>query len=139
ARDAGGDRWAGWTVVDVRRDPRLGMIVTDGKGRVMYRFDKDRKRVTNCSGACKKAWPPVTFTRWNKLRVTGVDRDLVNFIERKDDGTCQLTIAGWPMYYFAKDQSPGETNGQGVQNVWWTVAPDGDRVTTAPGSAAYGN
>ncbi|GAA4089638.1 SCO0930 family lipoprotein [Actinomadura miaoliensis] len=135
--DGGRDRWAGWTVVNVRKDPRLGMIVTDGQGRVMYRFDKDRPKVTNCFGQCKKAWPVVKFTNWKKLKVEGVDRSRIGFIERKDDGSCQLTINGWPMYYFAKDEKPGDTKGQGVQNVWWVVSPQGAKITKSAGGSGY--
>ncbi|WP_285701458.1 SCO0930 family lipoprotein [Actinomadura sp. NBRC 104412] len=134
----GGDRRAGWTVVKVRRDPRLGMIVTDGAGRVMYRFDRDRPRTTTCFGACRRAWPPVIFTSWSRLRVEGVDRRLVGFIEREDDGRCQLTIAGHPMYHFAGDDRPGDTEGQGVQNVWWVVSPRGERVITGTGGPDHG-
>ncbi|MFI0353014.1 SCO0930 family lipoprotein [Actinomadura sp. 9N407] len=128
-----GGRWAGWTVIKVKQDPALGLIVTDGKGRVMYRFDKDRVKKTNCFGDCKKAWPPVPFTNWKKVKVEGVDRKRVGFIERKGDPACQLTINGWPMYYFAKDEQAGDTKGQGVQNVWWAVSPQGNRITTAVG------
>jgi predicted lipoprotein with Yx(FWY)xxD motif len=131
-QNAGG-RWAGWTVIKVKRDAELGMIVTDGKGRVMYRFDKDRVDKTNCFGDCKKAWPPVPFTTRKKVKVEGIDRDLVDFIERKDGPACQLTINGWPMYYFAKDQAAGDTEGQGVKNVWWVVSPQGKKITTAVG------
>jgi len=133
ADDGDRDRWAGWTVVKVRQDPRLGRIVTDGDGRVMYRFDKDRARTTTCFGQCRRTWPVVKFTNWKKLKVEGVDRKLIGFIERKDDGSCQLTINGRPMYYYAGDEQPGDTKGQGLQNAWWVVSPQGTKITNAPG------
>lgn len=125
-----GNRWKGWTVVKARKDPKLGMILTDGKGRTLYRFDKDTDKppTTNCFGDCKKAWPPAVFKGWKKLKLEGVDRKLVDFIERKDDGKCQLTIDGWPMYYYEKDEQPGDVNGQGVGGVWWATTPTGKRA-----------
>src|SRR5690349_24425790 len=41
--------------------PRMGNVVTDGKGRVLYRFDKDKASPskTNCVGDCAKLWPPL--------------------------------------------------------------------------------
>ncbi|MGK5551312.1 SCO0930 family lipoprotein [Actinomadura kijaniata] len=137
----GNGGWAGWTTIKVRRDPRLGMIVTDGKGRTMYRFDKDRPRVSNCFGDCRAKWPIVRFNGFKKLKVEGVDRGLVSFIERKDGkpGECQLLINGWPMYYFAKDAEAGDTRGQAVQNVWWVVSPQGKKITTAPGGQGGGD
>ncbi|WP_030175609.1 SCO0930 family lipoprotein [Spirillospora albida] len=138
ANDNGdGDRWKGWTVLKAKRDPKFGLIVTDGKGRVMYRFDKDRPGRTTCFGSCKKAWPPVPFTNWKKLKLEGIDRKLVDFIERKDDGTCQVTINGWPMYYYAQDLNPGDTSGQGVGGVWWLVDPKGKKVTRPGGTGGY--
>ena len=67
------------------------------------------------------------------IEVEGVDRDLVGFIERKDDGRCQLTIDGRPMYYDAEDTRPGDALGQGAQNVWWVVSSQGKKITTTGG------
>ncbi|WP_018654576.1 hypothetical protein [Actinomadura flavalba] len=139
-RAAPDDRWKGWTVLTARKDAELGLILTDGKGRVMYRFDDDSARPprTTCFGACKRAWPPVIFNGWKKLRLKGVDRKAVGYIERRDDGRCQLTINGWPMYYFAKDARPGDTKGQGVQNVWWVSTPEGKKARAAGGGNGGG-
>ncbi|TDD33239.1 hypothetical protein E1287_20060 [Actinomadura sp. KC06] len=135
------DRWKGWTVVKARNDPKLGLILTDGKGRTMYRFDKDTDKppTTNCFGACKKAWPVVLFTNWKKVKLEGVDRKLVDFIERKDDGKCQLTINGWPMYYYEKDEQPGDVKGQGVGGVWWATTPAGKRAAVTGAGAGAGS
>lgn len=135
------DRWKGWTVVKTRNDPALGRILTDGEGRTLYRFDKDTAKppTTNCFGACKKAWPPVVFRSWKKLKLEGVDRKLVDFIERKDDGKCQLTIDGWPMYYYEKDEQPGDVKGQGVGGVWWATSPAGKRAAITGSGPANGN
>ncbi|WP_231336050.1 hypothetical protein [Actinomadura graeca] len=135
------NRWAGWTVLKVRQDPKLGLIATDGKGNTLYRFDKDTPKSgkTTCFGACKKAWPPAVFNGWKKLKLEGVSKKNVNFIERADDGKCQLTINGWPMYYFAKDQQPGDTKGQGVGGVWWVSTPEGKKaIATGGGSGGSG-
>ncbi|MFI0449378.1 SCO0930 family lipoprotein [Actinomadura sp. 6N118] len=136
----GGGGWAGWTTIKVRQDPALGMIVTDGKGRTMYRFDKDKPKVSNCFGDCRAKWPIVRFNGFKKLKVSGVDKSLISFIERKDGkpGECQLLINGWPMYYFAKDAKAGDTKGQAVQNVWWAVSPEGKKITAKAGGGDGG-
>lgn len=126
--NAGGQgRWAGWTVLKVKDDPKLGKIVTDGKGNTLYRFDKDQVKPTiaNCLGQCAKAWPPVKFT--SKLKLTGIDRSKITNIMRKD-GICQLALGGWPLYRYSKDLQPGDTNGQGVGGTWFVSDPHGKKA-----------
>jgi Secreted repeat of unknown function len=42
-----------------------------------------------------------------------------------------------PLYYFARDATAGETAGQGVNDLWWVVAPDGSLIKSAPWPAAW--
>ena len=42
-----------------------------------------------------------------------------------------------PIYTFAKDMAPGDVNGQGANDVWYVIAPDGtmiERLTLRPPS-----
>jgi predicted lipoprotein with Yx(FWY)xxD motif len=39
------------------------------------------------------------------------------------DGNQQVTYDGKPLYYFVRDAAPGQTNGQGVCNVWYVITP----------------
>jgi predicted lipoprotein with Yx(FWY)xxD motif len=118
-----------------RQLPRMGSVVADQAGRVMYRFDKDRADppTSTCAGACVTAWPPVVVT--GRPAVEGVDARLTGMIKRAD-GSWQLTLAGWPLYYFAKDVTPGDWKGQGVGGVWFAAAPDGSRNTNCLPPAA---
>lgn len=111
----------------------LGTIVVDSTGRTVYRYDQDSNNppTSNCSGGCATAWPPVPAT----TNVTGVDSSLVGSITRSD-GTKQLTIAGWPVYYYAGDRSAGQVNGQGSGGVWWAVAPSGSEVKSSGASSS---
>ena len=49
---------------------------------------------------------------------------------KRDDGTTQVTYAGAPIYYFAKDTKAGDVTGQGVGGVWFVAA-----VAGGPGGA----
>ncbi|WP_327117977.1 hypothetical protein OHB12_09090 [Nocardia sp. NBC_01730] len=114
---------------NVTSNPSVGQYVSDGSGRSLYRFDKDTAKpsVSNCAGQCAVTWPPLTVARDQSVYASGVDPQLVGFIERAD-GTCQITIGGWPVYYFSKDQKPGDLLGQGVGGTWFAVAPNGGKA-----------
>ena len=57
----------------------------------------------------------------------GVDATLLGTITR-DDGSTQVTYNGWPLYYFQDDAAPGDTNGQGLDGVWFLVSPEGEAI-----------
>jgi predicted lipoprotein with Yx(FWY)xxD motif len=44
------------------------------------------------------------------------------------NGDSQVTYGGKPLYDFAADAKPGNTNGQGVGDVWFALTADGDLV-----------
>ncbi|HZI44358.1 MAG TPA: hypothetical protein VFD53_04000, partial [Ilumatobacter sp.] len=57
----------------------------------------------------------------------GVDAALVGTVEHPI-GT-QATYNGWPLYFFAGDDAPGDTNGQGQGGVWYVVDPTGNAIS----------
>ncbi|MFI2433238.1 SCO0930 family lipoprotein [Streptomyces sp. NPDC018693] len=108
----------------------LGKILTDSNGMTLYRFDQDTAEPpkSNCDGDCATAWPPVPAD--GVTAGDGIDKSLLGEVTRTD-GSKQLTIGGWPAYYFAKDASAGDISGQGVNNKWFALAPDGKKATKA--------
>ncbi len=116
-------------------DSDLGTIVVDGDGMTVYVFDEDTpgSGKSSCTGGCLEAWPPVVPQSDSPV-ADGVTGD-VGTITR-DDGTAQLTLDGSPLYYWQGDVAPGDVTGQGVQGVWWVVAPDGSKIQEAPAPAA---
>ena len=105
----------------------LGTIVVDGKGMTAYYFTKDVKDsgVSACAGDCATAWPAIEATS-DTPTVEGVT-GTVGTIPTAD-GAKQITIDGMPIYTFAKDAAAGDVNGQGVNGVWWVIAPDGTMI-----------
>ena len=114
----------------------LNPIVHDGAGFTLYRFDKDSPSPSksNCNGACAITWPPVLVNPKGRIFVNGVPASEIGVVKRQD-GTLQVTIGGWPVYRFSKDTGPGETNGEGVDGTWYAVSPQGHKVLP-PVSAA---
>lgn len=118
-------------VLKVAQDAKYGPIVVDGRGFAVYRFDRDTASpsASNCTGQCLVAWPAVVAA--GAVTADGVPAGLLGTVTRAD-GTKQVTLAGWPLYLYQKDTKPGDTTGQGVNNVWWLVKPDGSKITTMP-------
>ncbi|GAA1154020.1 putative lipoprotein with Yx(FWY)xxD motif [Kitasatospora gansuensis] len=116
---------------------KFGAIVLDGLDYTLYRFDKDTANpsASNCNGDCAAKWPPVPVNAQGTIK--GIDAKLVGSVTRAD-GTKQLTLGGWPLYRFAGDKAPGETNGQGVGGTWFIAAPDGKKAAAGTGTGGNG-
>ncbi|KAB1905376.1 MULTISPECIES: hypothetical protein [unclassified Micromonospora] len=109
--------------------PRMGKVVTDQDGWVLYRFDKDSAdpAQSNCVDKCAEVWPPA-LTDGNP-QLEGVSDDKVGTVTRQD-GTRQITIGGWPVYRYIGDKKPGQWKGQGVGGTWFVVDPNGKKNLT---------
>jgi len=102
----------------------LGDHLVDAEGRTVYLFTEDPQGESVCTGDCLATWPAVTVGD-DPVVGEGVDDGLVDTITREDDGTTQLTYDGQPLYLFVSDEAPGDATGQGANDVWFVVAPDG--------------
>ena len=109
----------------VTADSDLGTILTDAAGKTIYFFANDTEGTSNCEGDCLANWPPVEAED-SPAAGDGVTAEL-GTIERAD-GTRQLTVNGFPAYYFAADAAAGDVNGQGVGGVWWVFGADGEHI-----------
>jgi predicted lipoprotein with Yx(FWY)xxD motif len=110
--------------------PKMGQVVTDQKGWVLYRFDKDTAKPTsksNCVAKCSTIWPPALSD--GNPQLTGVLAANVGTVTRDDGGT-QLTLGGWPLYRYIGDLKPGQWKGQNVGATWFVSAADGKKNVT---------
>jgi predicted lipoprotein with Yx(FWY)xxD motif len=117
---------------------KLGRILVNSSGRTLYLFKKDTGHKSTCYGQCAEFWPPLkaggkpkagSGARASKLGTT-----------RRRDGTRQVTYNGHPLYRFAQDTKPGETNGEGITAFgarWFAMSPAGTQVTRPSSSGGY--
>jgi predicted lipoprotein with Yx(FWY)xxD motif len=90
--------------------------------RALYTFDNDSPDQSACTGNCANTWPPlVVDASQTPNGGPGVDGEL-DVIER-GDGSMQATYDGAPLYYYAGDGAPDDTNGDGVGGVWHLARP----------------
>jgi predicted lipoprotein with Yx(FWY)xxD motif len=111
----------------------LGDVLVDADGRTHYAFTKDQGDQSACSGECAANWPALTGTA---TAGTGAEAGLLSSA-MQTSGSSQVTYGGKPLYYFAGDAKPGDVKGQGVGDVWFAVAADGELVKAKAGGGTY--
>ncbi len=113
-------------VVQWEHNAALGDILTDPQGLTLYTTKNDKPADSTCSGECANAWPPLLIGKdIQPVAGPGVPGKLATIA--RSDATYQVTYDGMPLYRYSGDSKVGETNGQGLQNVWAvvTITPTG--------------
>jgi predicted lipoprotein with Yx(FWY)xxD motif len=98
----------------------VGNYMVDAKGMALYYFTKDSVGKSTATGAVLASWPVFNASTF-VIPSTWKASDFGTIT--RDDGLKVTTYKGWPLYYFAKDAAPGDTQGQGVGNVWYVIDP----------------
>jgi predicted lipoprotein with Yx(FWY)xxD motif/plastocyanin len=122
--------------VALAKNDALGAFLADDQGRTLYLYTKDTPNTSNCYDKCEAAWPPL-FTNGAAQAGAGLDATLLGTTPRKD-GSTQVTYNGWPLYYFVKDQKPGDVTGQNVGDVWFVISEKGEMIDTRAATPASG-
>jgi predicted lipoprotein with Yx(FWY)xxD motif len=111
------------------KNSKLGGILVDGSGRTLYLFEKDQGTTSSCYSACAGGWPPYT-TNGAPRAGAGVSASLLGTTTRTD-GKTEVTYHGHPLYYFAGDRKPGDSNGEGLKAFgaeWYVLSAAGNKV-----------
>jgi predicted lipoprotein with Yx(FWY)xxD motif len=106
-----------------------GRILSNGRGRALYLFTADDGKGSNCSGDCATAWPPY-IVKSKPIVGPGAKRGLIG-TTRRNDGTLQATYAGHPVYYYIRDNQPGEVLCQAVSEFggyWYVLRANGKAI-----------
>ena len=118
----------------------LGEVLVDAQGQTVYLLTADSPNHSSCSGECLEYWPPVASPGGGAVHsISGISAKLG--VTKTTDGKSMLTANGWPLYTFEGDHSPGDVNGQGVQNfggTWYALSPAGEPIKSAPSSTDSG-
>jgi len=110
-------------------DSDYGRILSNGRGRALYVFTADGGQSSTCSGDCASAWPPY-IVKSKPGAASGAKRGLIG-TTRRSDGTLQATYAGHPVYYYIRDNQPGEVLCQAVSEFggyWYVLRTNGMAV-----------
>jgi predicted lipoprotein with Yx(FWY)xxD motif len=107
-----------------------GEYLTDGDGRALYVSAIDPPGESECTDACLQEWPIVSVDDDREIG-EGVDEQLVGAIERDDlpdDSFEQVTYRDKPLHYHVQDELPEQVTGQGTDDQWFLISPDGVEI-----------
>ena len=95
-----------------------GGVLVGANGMTLYTFDKDAagSGKSVCNGPCATNWPPLTAAAGDAAHG---DYAVIT----RDDGAKQWAFKGKPLYFWVKDQKPGDKTGDGFNNVWKVAKP----------------
>jgi predicted lipoprotein with Yx(FWY)xxD motif len=111
-------------------------VLVNTGGYTLYHLTAEKPGKIGCTGACATMWPPQLVPAGAKpIAGVGVNAHKLGTVKRPD-GRLQLTYAGYPLYRYSLDRKAGQANGEGVENLWFAVAPSGKLVKTAPQSSS---
>jgi predicted lipoprotein with Yx(FWY)xxD motif len=100
----------------------LGGILVDGSGFTLYTFSSDSVNKSTCTGGCASNWPPLLVK--DTISVPSSLPGRFGAFARMDNlSLIQVTYNGMPLYTYAGDSAPGDTNGQGISGKWYAVHP----------------
>lgn len=108
--------------INVKTKAGVGEYLTDDKGMTLYLFKKDapNKSVCGAGNGCIEKWPVFFVDKVEpSTPLNPADFGTIT----RDDGKKQTTYKGQPLYYYAKDKDGDDIYGQGVNNIWFVVAP----------------
>ena len=106
------------TTVMVIEHTKLGFVLAQANGQVVYTYSKDKKGGTpTCTGTCAATWIPATGTP--QAGPADVFPGQFGLVTRSD-GSKQITYNGYPLYLL-KGAQPLTTTGNGMDGVWHVV------------------
>ncbi len=97
-------------------DTALGKTLADSNGMTLYTFAKDSEGKSACNGPCAQNWPPL-------MAPASAEPGNGYTVITRDDGSRQWAYQGKPLYTWIKDTKPGDTTGDGVNQVWHVAKP----------------
>jgi predicted lipoprotein with Yx(FWY)xxD motif len=104
----------GYTVMYAHQ-PAVGTYLTDGTGRTLYYFARENPGEVACTDTCLANWPAFSA---GSIAAPSILKSGDFSVTTRPDGIKQTLYKGRLLYYFAKDQTPGDLNGEGVINAW---------------------
>ena len=97
-----------------------GTVLASSRGLTLYYYAEDKRGSGRsvCTGGCASAWPPLSapVRAPAGVRLPGP----LGMITRPG-GVEQVTINGYPIYFYSGDKTPGQDMGNGYEGAWHVI------------------
>jgi predicted lipoprotein with Yx(FWY)xxD motif len=99
-------------------------ILVGANGMTLYYYLPDKGGKITCTGQCLVNWPPliVPSTKTSVAATSDITGKFTLLANTEANGS-QVVYNNWPMYFWIKDKTPGDTTGQGVGGKWFVATP----------------
>jgi predicted lipoprotein with Yx(FWY)xxD motif len=99
---------------------QAGPVLASSRGLTLYYYsaDKPHSGKSACTGTCATAWPPLVAPVKAPAGVRLPGR--LGKITRSN-GVKQVTLNGYPLYFYIGDKAPGQVKGNGIGRAWHVI------------------
>lgn len=136
ATSTSGSATASTATISVGTVSGLGQVLVNGQGHTLYVFMPDNHTKVTCTGSCAQLWPPAKLSGSQKpAAAAGAVKASLLSSDPDPEGGRVATYAGWPLYTYVGDSSPGQATGQGLEasgGLWYAISPAGVVVKKTP-------
>jgi predicted lipoprotein with Yx(FWY)xxD motif len=112
----------GMATINLGSNDELGEFIVGDNGMTLYIYTRDPIGETVCYDRCAENWPPLIVESEDDLTVAEGIPGVFGTVERTN-GDLNVTYNDMPLYYWRRDEAPGDSTGQNVGGVWWVIAP----------------
>jgi len=108
--------------VQLREDPENNFYLAGPNGMTLYGLATGGFGSGRCVNDCARNWPPLVIGG-KPVEPEGLKGKLAVVKRLAPDNRLQVTYQGQPLYYWSRDLKPGDTTGNGIGDIWFTIKP----------------
>ena len=99
---------------------RAGPVLASSRGLTLYYYSADKRHSgkSACTGTCATAWPPLAAP---VKAPAGVLLPGKLGVITRPGGFKQVTLNGYPLYFYIGDKTAGQVTGNGIGGAWHVV------------------
>ena len=99
---------------------RAGMVLANDHGLTLYYYTADKRGsgTSVCTGGCATAWPPLAAP---VKAPAGVRLPGPLGVITRPGGFKQVTLNGYPLYFYIGDKTAGQVTGNGIGGAWHVI------------------